>query len=556
VDNIKNSCAFPAGAIGAVLASRDISVDAIDEVAIAGREVFPSRCYAYLFNSENRIEHAPLVRVARRMELAFPGRALPWLFSTLRKGRRRALLAEGLHELETRLSTVGLGTKPRTHIEHHECHARAAFHSLDRTYGQDPALILTLDGSGDRLCSTVTRFNPKLGWERLAATPASASIGGIYSLTTRFLGMKILEHEYKVMGLAPYSHGRHLEAYRRIFAPVLDLDAQEPLRFSTAFDTSRFLEYLVRNAMGTRFDHLAGALQHLLEERVTAWVRAAIVRTGTRRVFTGGGVFMNVKLNKRIQELEEVEQAFFMPSCGDESNAIGAAYALAVARGVVVRPLRDLYLGLEYSDREIDGFIARHGLRARYRVLRLDEPEERIATLLANGQVVARFAGRGEWGARSLGNRAILAHPRYLETAYEVNHLIKARDFWMPFAPTILDTAAGRYLEGYDAKKVEAPYMITAFGATPLALEHLRGAMHQGDQTIRPQVLTEDANPSYYRLIKAFERRTGVGGILNTSLNLHGEPLAGTLDQALMTFERSGLRHLVLETFLISKDAA
>ena len=126
----------------------------------------------------------------------------------------------------------------------------------------------------------------------------------------------------------------------------------------------------------------------------------------------------------------------------------------------------------------------------------------------------------------------------------------------MPFAPTILDTAAGRYLEGYDAKKVEAPYMITAFGATPLALAHLRGAMHQGDQTIRPQVLTEDANPSYYRLIKAFERRTGVGGILNTSLNLHGEPLAGTLDQALMTFERSGLRHLVLETFLISKDAA
>src|SRR5262245_3319448 len=318
VDNIKNSCAFPAVAISAVLASRGLSVEAIDEVAVAGRDVFPERCYAYLFDRDNHIERAPLTEVARRLERTLPGQMFPWLFSTLRERRRSALLAEGRRELAANLDAIGLGATRRTHVEHHECHARAAFHALDRSGGEEPAVILTLDGSGDGLCSTVTRFDPEQGWVRLAATPARASLGGIYSLTTRFLGMKILEHEYKVMGLAPYSRDQHLQAYRRIFEPVLGLDPAEPLRFAAAFDTSRFLEHLIRNATGVRFDHLAGALQHLLEERVTAWVHAAVVRSGTGRVFTGGGVFMNVKGNKLIQEMAEVERALFMPSCGDE----------------------------------------------------------------------------------------------------------------------------------------------------------------------------------------------------------------------------------------------
>ena len=202
LDDIKNSCAFPAAAIRAVLASRRLSVEAIDEVAVAGHDVFPERCYAYLFDRDNRIERTPLTEVARRLERTFPGQMFPWLFSTLRARRRNALLAEGQRELAANLDAVGLGAARRTHIEHHECHARAAFHALDRSGGQEPAVILTLDGSGDGVCSTVTRFDPERGWSRLAATPARASLGGIYSHTTRFLGMKILEHEYKVMGLA------------------------------------------------------------------------------------------------------------------------------------------------------------------------------------------------------------------------------------------------------------------------------------------------------------------------------------------------------------------
>ena len=555
LDNIKNSAVFPQQAIQAVLDQEKLSTADIHQIAVASLVVYPQHCFDYLFNRYNTIEDRSItLRFAKRLEKGLVGRMFPWVFSQLREVRQKNLMLLGQQHLDQRLAETGLSDKLRTHIEHHTCHARAAYHGLDPSQGREDALIFTLDGSGDGLCATVTRVGPNGRWERLATTPARSSLGGIYSNTTRYLGMKILEHEYKVMGLAPYSKTYYRETYERIFKDILILDPVDPLRFVSRVDTSLFFDYLVEQAIGERFDNIAGALQHLLEERVTEWIREAIKKTAIRRIFTSGGVFMNVKLNKRIQEMEEVNQAFFMPSCGDECNPIGAAYALAVQQGIPVQPLRDIYLGLEYSDKLLQAFIEHNGLHNRYQVLKPDKIEEAIAELLANQQVVGRFAGRCEWGARSLGNRAILAHPSHLESFYTVNDLIKARDFWMPFAPTILDTTAHRYLENYNPKKVEAPYMITAFRATSLGIKHLRAAMHQGDQTIRPQVLVEKANPEYYQLIQAFERRTGVGAVLNTSLNLHGNPLAATPEQALLTFENSGLRHLALGGFLLSKS--
>jgi carbamoyltransferase len=262
---------------------------------------------------------------------------------------------------------------------------------------------------------------------------------------------------------------------------------------------------------------------------------------------------MNVKLNKRIQEMPEVEQAWFLPSCGDESNPLGALYTRALELKQTVKPLPNLYLGIGYSKDVLRKFIEQHHLKDRYQVSDHEDIEETMAGLLAKGDVVARFSGRCEWGARSLGNRAILAHPSHLESFFTVNDLIKARDFWMPFAPTVLDSWANRYLEGYNPTKVKAPHMITAFKATPLGVQHLRAAMHQGDFTIRPQVLEKEVNPDYYRLLQAFEGRTGVGGVMNTSFNLHGYPLVASPEQALMTFENSGLQHLALGSFLISK---
>ena len=262
---------------------------------------------------------------------------------------------------------------------------------------------------------------------------------------------------------------------------------------------------------------------------------------------------MNVKLNRRIQEISGLECVGFMPSCGDESNPIGACYDFAISQGQNPLPLRNLYLGVSYSDSEIHALLQRDGLPEKYMIEHVPDMEDRISCLLSQREIVARFAGRCEWGARSLGNRAILAHPGHMESFYTVNDYIKSRDFWMPFAPSIIDTAAPKYLQGYDPSLVKAPHMITAFSASELGVQHLRAALHQGDHTLRPQVVEQADSPDYYRLIKCFEQKTGVGAVLNTSFNLHGYPLVATPEQALFTLEKSGLKHLALGNYLISK---
>ncbi len=556
LDNVKNSAAFPQAAIQAVLRERGLRAVDIDEVVIASQMIFPQHCADHVSQelASDHLRPPSAVRLAKRLEKGLVGVLLPGMFRFARMRRHEKLREEALSYLRNRLRELGLADKPLHFIDHHLCHARGAYHALEQEPGRE-ALIFTLDGMGDGLCATVTRVGPNGEWQRIAATPLNASLGLIYSETTRFLGMKVMEHEYKVMGLSAYCKGYHLDTYKRIFESVIDIDPNNPLTFKASLDTSGFYDYLVKHAVGERFDNIAGAVQHLVEERVTRWIANAIQKTGIRRIFTGGGVFMNVKLNKRIQEMREVEQAWFLPSCGDESNPLGAAYARAVELGMPVKPLTNLYLGISYQREELAAFIKENVPEDRYEISEPQDIEEAIADLLASGAVVARFSGRCEWGARSLGNRAILAHPSHLESFFTVNDLIKARDFWMPFAPTVLDSWASRYLVDYEPERARAPHMITAFRATPLGVQHLRAAMHQGDFTIRPQVLEPEANPGYYRLLEAFERRTGVGGLMNTSFNLHGYPLVATPEQALITLENSGLHHLALGEFLISKRA-
>jgi carbamoyltransferase len=255
----------------------------------------------------------------------------------------------------------------------------------------------------------------------------------------------------------------------------------------------------------------------------------------------------------KVAEMSEVRDVRFMPSCGDESNPFGAAYHEYIREtGKLPEPLHDIFLGPTYTNDEIAKYIERHGIGDEFIVVKHDNIEDRIGELLANFHVVARFAGRAEWGARSLGNRAILANPSSLESFYEVNDAIKVRDFWMPFAPSILESDADRYI--INPKGIKAPHMILGFHSTPLAKEHLRAAMHQADKTVRPQIVTEDGSPKYAKVIRAFKERTGIGAVMNTSFNMHGYPLVSSLDQAFFTFRNSGLKHMTLENYLISKQ--
>ena len=266
---------------------------------------------------------------------------------------------------------------------------------------------------------------------------------------------------------------------------------------------------------------------------------------------------MNVKVNKKVGELAQVKRAFFMPSAGDESTPIGACY-LGYIRACEeqkltpsIKPLKNLYLGPSFTDDEIERFLKKGKYFDKYNIEYKKDIEKDIAMLLYDNKVVARMAGRMEWGARSLGNRAILANPQNDKVIMVINEQLKDRDFWMPFAPTILAERMSDYC--IDPKNIEAPYMATSFDSTSRAQQELKADLHPYDFTLRPQVLYADWNREYYKDKKEFEKLTGIGGLLNTSFNLHGRPIVLGPKEAMHAFENSGLEYMALEHFLISK---
>src|SRR5438876_171221 len=274
-------------------------------------------------------------------------------------------------------------------------------------------------------------------------------------------------------------------------------------------------------------------------------------------VALGGGCFMNVKANMLLGQEEWVEELFAFPSCGDESNAVGAAYLAylqeCAKRGVTgrVEPFGPAYLGNRVTDEDAEAVIRARGLEGRYKIAFQDRIEEKIAELLVSDGVVARCAGRMEFGARALGNRSILANPSDHRVVPLINRMIKNRDFRMAFAPTLLAARAAADL--VQPKGLDSPYMMLAMPTRPEAREALVAAVHPQDGTARPQILERTWNPEYHAVIAEFERRTGIGAVLNTSFNLHGEPVVCSAGDAVDTFERSGLPHLAVGHWLISK---
>lgn len=433
--------------------------------------------------------------------------------------------------------------------DHHTAHAFAAYYASPE-YDKKPKLVLTLDAMGDGLCSTVSvSKNGKL--KRIAQTAAGNSLGDLYAYITSFLGLKRGEHEYKVMGLAPYSNPDYADKVYQKLKKLIWVN--DDLSFGTSVYSHVFYKVLDGYLLHERFDNVSGGIQKLTEELLKEWVGKAVKKTGIHDVVCGGGVFMNVKANQLIAELPEVKSIFIMPSSGDESTAMGAAFFGHVTNNKnrqPIKPLKQLYLGLSYSDDQIKQALK----NSKFRKLKIAKPQDielSVAKLLAENKIVARFSGRAEWGARALGNRSIIANPSNQSLVKEINEQIKSRDFWMPFAPSILSERLPKYTK--NRKKIPVPYMIMTLDSTDEGKEKLISAMHPYDATLRPQEVYKDWNPSYYKLISEFERLTGIGGVLNTSFNLHGYPIVETPEDALDVLVKSGLKYLAIGSFLVSK---
>ncbi len=433
-------------------------------------------------------------------------------------------------------------------IDHHLCHASATHFGA----GADPeALILTLDGAGDRLCGTVSIPDGDGKLKRLATIDERHSIGNLWAVITALLGMVPLEHEYKLMGMAPYASGGRVSSVRDIFHSAFRT-GNGTWRLGPGVPDMMFsYQYWRRRLEFARFDHICGGLQAFTEDVLSEWARYWLQATGRRKLRLGGGVFMNVKANMVLGQLAEVDDLFVFPSCGDETNSFGAAWALQADHGQAdtIEPLESMYLGPEPASDEYERATAEaHELG--WSVSSPTNLADAITGLIQRGEVVARFAGREEFGARALGNRSILADPSNVGIVRTVNEAIKNRDFWMPFAPSVMAEESTRYLT--NPKELAAPYMILAFESRHT--DEVKAACHPHDGTIRPQVVTKQANPSFHRILESFRQKTGRGVLLNTSLNIHGEPIVSSPADAIDLMRRSGLVHLALGPYMISKS--
>lgn len=442
---------------------------------------------------------------------------------------------------------------PTEHVEHMDHHLAHAWSALAFGPKLEDGIVVTLDGEGDGLCGSINKIeNGHV--RRIAAFPAGTGIGTLYGKVTEFLGMRRNEHEFKVMGLAPYAKPSHGEIVLADFRRLLAYDADK-MKFKAAFNMQYAKYYFIaHDYIRYRFDTVAYAIQRFTEELVSTMVASLRKCYSPPTFYFAGGVFMNIKLNQKLVR-QETADCYFTPSCGDESLAIGAAkYGYETGTTNQAQPISALYLGTEYSDTDVKTALSE--LEPEAYIVRYFEEgsvpiEREIAALLAKKEVVARFKGRMEWGARALGNRSILGNPSDASVVRRINEMIKSRDFWMPFAPTILDDCAEEYLENYRP----SPYMAIGFATKKTRRHELVACIHPYDFSCRPQILTRESNSDYYRLIEWFKDESGIGAVLNTSFNLHGYPIVETPVDALNVLKNSGLRHLAIGNYLVSKNA-
>jgi len=441
--------------------------------------------------------------------------------------------------------------------EHEHSHAYATYWGLRNEGGSDDQwLSLTSSGYGDEVCATVARFQDG-ELRTIANTPNGSTLGIYFTETTNYFGMKLNEHEYKIMGLAPYAEKR---GQAIVYDRLKDIVQVDGMRFTSRWFLDTFVMYpfFKKQLERCRFDWIAGGVQQILEDKLCEWIRNIVKETGFRRFYVSGGVFMNIKAIKSIIDMPEVEKVVAMPTASDESTCFGAAYwayreksRQATGKAPSCELLTDLYLGPSYDDDAIAADIEKHVDRAACDVRRSGSIEEEVGALLADNRIVARFNGRMEFGARALGNRSILANPSRLEGITVLNEQIKCRDFWMPFACTVLKEREADYV--VNPKGIASRFMAIAFDTTERGARELQAGMHPYDKTVRPQFIEEKDNPSYYRIIKQFEKLTGIGGVLNTSFNIHGEPIVCTPEDAISAFKRSGLRYLAIGNYLVMK---
>jgi carbamoyltransferase len=451
----------------------------------------------------------------------------------------------------------GLGYEgPVRFYEHHASHAASAFFFS----GFPEAAVLTVDGVGE-WATTAYGIGRGTSIERLDEVVFPHSLGLLYSTLTSWLGFAVNDGEYKVMGLAPYGEPRFLDAMRALVSSGPEGQIRLDLQYFDFVRGQRMFSPRLSELLGAPprppggeitqlHKDVARSLQTALEEVLLGKVAWLHERTGLPDLCMAGGVALNAVANGRILREGPFRRLFVQPAAGDSGACLGAA-ALAhvelTGERPAAGPMRHAFLGQRWSSGEVAALLTAAGLPALDFRNREADLLEAVVDRLVRGEVVGWFHGALELGPRALGARSLLADPRDPGMRDRLNRLVKKREAFRPFAPSVLASEAATHF----ALDHPSPFMLeTCAGTSPLDLP----AVTHVDGSARPQTVDPAVTPRYAALLAAFRRRTGCPLLVNTSFNVAGEPIVGSPVDALFSLGTSGIDALVLEDFLLDRS--
>ncbi len=435
-------------------------------------------------------------------------------------------------ELESALDELGLLHRLKR-IEHHDSHAANAYY----TSGFDEALIVTLDGYGSGLAGSIA-VGRGGRIERVHGVEFPHSLGTFYESVTSGLGFKPSRHEGKIVGLAAYGDPAVLRDV------LLARFHREPGSFRIVESNNLYFARMLASEF-PKID-VAAAYQHVLELVASEYVAYYLEQTGLTSVVLSGGVVANVKLNQRLRELPGVQRIFVHPNMGDGGCGTGAALLEFPGNPRLSEPLADVFLGPDFSREQIVDALA----RAQLPFDQYPTIEPKIAALIAAGKVVARFDGRMEYGPRALGNRSILYHAKEPSVNQWLNQRLGRTEF-MPFAPATLYEHRHACYRDVDGADYAAQFMTVTFDCTDEMKRSCPAAVHV-DGTARPQLVTPTSNPGFHAILTEYHKLTGVPSVINTSFNMHEEPIVCTPDDAIRAFLQGNLDYLAIGDCLVA----
>jgi carbamoyltransferase len=526
---------FPTQSIAACFEHAQVRPETIDVVAASTSD--PAKTLGRLWPGSKERYYAVRRRKAMPGALAGVTRSVKYRMTEWSPGRVSTALS--MRALRHVLDRHGLSRATLQMIDHHAAHATAAAWAS----GFSECAVVTIDGLGDGLSATISRFaGGRL--ERITTSPARHSVGVFFEHVTNLLNMRELEDEGKVMALADYA------------APIPD--DENPLIpmirvrngvIETEWPGHALRRPLERVHWGYANEQFAYLAQRAVEQAATALARDAMRLTNCRRLALAGGVASNVKASRRIRLLPEVDDVYVFPHMGDGGLALGAAASAAAAAGEQPRIVLDhLDLGPAYDRSAMESSLRAAGFSPQ---CVSDLPRD-VAEMLAAGQVVMWFQGGMEYGPRALGYRSVLARPDRADLRDRLNLVLKRRVWYQPFCPSMLESEASRVLADWRGGPNWA--MTMAYEVVSERRSHLAAAMSV-DGTCRPQIVRDNDPGPFAGLLREAGRRWGVGAVLNTSFNIHGEPLVCSPTEAVDVFLRSGADALAMGPFLVKRPA-